>query len=362
VDNPNNPMVITVLMTFDTPLDYERLKATLEVLLRFKRFHQRLIKPNFPFLRPYWEDDPNFHFDAHLFKVELPLPADQKALQDLVSSSMSTGLEPSRPLWKFYFVENYGKGSALIARIHHSLADGISLMQVLLSMTDPDNKPGASDLAHRLAQDKLRSPNGKGKASRSKVLDSSNRRAKFLWNEGKQIIFDPSHARHRARQITVITATVGRLVIRWPRSQTNLKGSLGKKRAAWSEPIVLEEVKLVGKNFIAPLMTYCYLLWLEPWDNILFLEQAPLGHRYQQFLPVNLRLNMMRSWKQFGVVLISLPVGSLIRSKDCTGLSKIWISEIIFRTVTSFGIINIIRAVPSVQDIAVDFIDAKVQR
>ncbi len=30
MDDPHNLMVITGLMTFDTPLDYERLKATME--------------------------------------------------------------------------------------------------------------------------------------------------------------------------------------------------------------------------------------------------------------------------------------------------------------------------------------------
>ena len=39
-------------------------------------------------------------------------------------------------MWQFHLVENYDGGSALIARIHHSYADGIALVRVMLSMTD----------------------------------------------------------------------------------------------------------------------------------------------------------------------------------------------------------------------------------
>ena len=138
MDDPNNLMVITALMTFDTPLDYARLKRLVQdQLFRFRRFRQRLVPSRFPFRRPYWEDDPCFDLEAHIERVTLPPPYDQKALQDLISQLMSTGLDYTRPLWKFYLVENYGSGSAFIARLHHSIADGIALMQVLLSMTEP---------------------------------------------------------------------------------------------------------------------------------------------------------------------------------------------------------------------------------
>ena len=46
-------------------------------------------------------------------------------------------------MWQFHLVDNYEGGSALIARIHHSYADGIALVRVMLSMTDaaPDGPP-----------------------------------------------------------------------------------------------------------------------------------------------------------------------------------------------------------------------------
>ncbi len=53
MDDPNNLMVITGLMTFDTPLDYERLKSLIEnSLLRFRRFRQRLLPSRLPWQAP----------------------------------------------------------------------------------------------------------------------------------------------------------------------------------------------------------------------------------------------------------------------------------------------------------------------
>ena len=65
----------------------------------------------------------------------------------MVSTIMSTPLDFSKPLWQFQYVENYRGGSAVIARIHHCIADGIALVRVLLSLTD--DSPKGSPRARR---------------------------------------------------------------------------------------------------------------------------------------------------------------------------------------------------------------------
>ena len=57
----------------------------------------------------------------------------------------STPLDPARPLWQFHLVDNYAGGSALVVRIHHCYADGIALVQVMLSMTDAARERPAGD-------------------------------------------------------------------------------------------------------------------------------------------------------------------------------------------------------------------------
>jgi hypothetical protein len=64
----------------------------------------------------------------------LPPPGDEAALQEVVKALLSTPLGLSRPLWQFHLVDPYGPGCALVGRVHHSLADGIALNQVLCAL------------------------------------------------------------------------------------------------------------------------------------------------------------------------------------------------------------------------------------
>src|SRR5690606_15270504 len=94
----------------------------------------------------YWEDDADFSLDWHVRHTALPGQAGKADLQRLVSLLASTPLDHARPLWQFHLVERYQGGSALVARIHHCYADGIALIQVLLSLTDttPRAAPGSA--------------------------------------------------------------------------------------------------------------------------------------------------------------------------------------------------------------------------
>src|SRR5207244_7446305 len=60
-----------------------------------------------------------------------------KALRDLVSELMSTALDTTKPLWHVHLIDGHDRGSVVLARIHHSIADGIALVRVMLSLTDP---------------------------------------------------------------------------------------------------------------------------------------------------------------------------------------------------------------------------------
>jgi len=74
---------------------------------------------------------------------------DQTALQSLVSNLNSTPLDFNRPLWQMHYVDQYQGGCALIVRIHHCIADGISLVRVLLSLTDECGPEDDAELCRR---------------------------------------------------------------------------------------------------------------------------------------------------------------------------------------------------------------------
>lgn len=63
-----------------------------------------------------------------------------RALQTRVAE-LAIELDRSRPLWQFHLVERYDGGSALIARIHHCIADGIALITVMMGSVDGGKAP-----------------------------------------------------------------------------------------------------------------------------------------------------------------------------------------------------------------------------
>ena len=121
MEDPTNLMMITGVFIFDEPVDFERLKATLDVrfVQRYRRFRQRIVAKRSRFGRSYWEDDPTFDISAHVHRGALPSPGDHATLQELVSDLMSTQLDLSKPLWQFHLIDGYEGRSVLLMRVHH---------------------------------------------------------------------------------------------------------------------------------------------------------------------------------------------------------------------------------------------------
>ena len=367
MDNPNNLMVITGLMTFDAPVDYERFRAVIErSLFRFKRFRQRLAAPLIPFMWPYWEDDPNFKLESHLIRVQLPAPGDQKDLQDLISRLMSTRLDYSRPLWEFYLVENYGSGGALVSRLHHCLADGIALMQVLLSLTETEVFPPVSSQARDVAEEDKLPPGEPIQTRNANLLNSENLWSpRKIWEEGKMMLSDPAHTRHRTRQAIDLAATVGKLTLRWPDPPTVFKGPLGmEKRAAWSEPIALDGVKFIRKAFDCTVNDVLLTAVAGALGRYVDARgEASKNLKIRGVIPVNLRPIELDEelGNKFGLVFLSLPIGiadpieRLHRVKQ--NMDKLKASS---EPIATFGIINLLGIVPPrVHKLAVDLFDSK---
>ena len=139
MERPTNPMMITGVLMFAEPMSLERLRRVVEKrFLDYSRFRQKAVDAA---AGAYWQDDEHFDLDWHVQLAALPGRGDKKSLERFVSQLASSPLDKSRPLWQFHLVEKYEGGSALVARIHHSYADGIALVQVLLSLTDTKREP-----------------------------------------------------------------------------------------------------------------------------------------------------------------------------------------------------------------------------
>ena len=102
-------------------------------------FRRRLMTVPFGLDHPRWVDDPDFDLANHLFRVALPAPGGDEQFTEMVAKVMSRPLQPDQPPWEMHVIEDLADGRVgLIAKVHHSVVDGVAgaaLMAELLDLT-----------------------------------------------------------------------------------------------------------------------------------------------------------------------------------------------------------------------------------
>lgn len=238
MDRADNLMVIESLMMLDGPVDWERFKTTVEhrITDRFPVFRQRPVASRLPMVAPHWEDDPDFAIERHFVHATLPKPGRDPQLQAYLNSHLGRSLDRSRPMWEMHLIDGYQGGSAVYSRLHHALADGIALMQVLLSLTDAapdDDLAETADTTEGAHHGLLDTAVHVAAAAGHAVLDLPQLvRPKYV-----------ADAMTLARKTGGITAKL--LLTRNPASPVN--GPVGvEKRVVWADPIPLDAVVETG--------------------------------------------------------------------------------------------------------------------
>ncbi len=314
MEQPTNLMMINGVLILDDKLDYARLLETIEQrFLAFRRFRQKAVDgPR----GAHWVLDEDFDINDHVRRTALPGAADQAELELLVSQLASTALDPSRPLWQFHVVENYVEGPALIIRIHHCIADGIALVQVFLSLTDPT----------RAGRPSARKPEvwKKRRADESVVfrrlldparegLDFALHMGEKLIKEGAKVLQDPAIASEYAAQVGEVVQELASSLTLKDDPVTRFKGQLGvRKQVSWAEPLPLAEVKGVSKAFGCTVNDVLIAAVTGALRQYMIAAGDPPGslRDIRVTVPVNLRPleHAQELGNHFGLVFLSLPL------------------------------------------------------
>lgn len=277
LDRDDNLMVVTAVLWFATQLEREAFEDVVRerLLSRYPRFATRAVQARG---RARWVPA-EVDLRHHVVDAVLPAPGDQPALERLAGALLSVPLDPDRPAWQFHLVRDYRGGSALVARFHHSLADGIALARVLLAMSD-DRGDGSPD---------------RSGARRATPFVTLRRAARAT------------------RVAAAVVPTLGRIAL-LPRDPAGvLHGPLGvAKRAAWAEPVSVAEVKAIGRaggGTVNDVLTAAVAGGLRRYA----VERGRLPGDLRAFVPVDLRRGAPvppRLGNRFGLFLLPLPVGS----------------------------------------------------
>jgi diacylglycerol O-acyltransferase len=317
MDNDVNLMMIVGVWLLEPAVDYERLVARIEdKLLKYDRFRQKVVQDA---LGAQWVDDEGFDIRRHVLRETLHRAkgqSAQQALQARCGELATTPLDPAHPLWTFHLIEDYDGGSALIARIHHCIADGIALITVTMSITDGGSEPPKR---RRKVQEEPAEDDWLSEVF--KPFTDLTIKAIGLTGAGMarsvELLADPQqplvNSLELAKTGAKVAGDVAALALMADDSPTRLKGKpAGRKVVAWNEPIPLEAVKAVGKGLgcsINDVLLSCVAGAIGKYlrDR----GDDPTGQEIRAMVPVNLR-PIEKAWQlgnRFGLAPLTLPIG-----------------------------------------------------
>jgi len=134
-----------------------------------------------------------------------------------------------------------------------------------------------------------------------------------------EALLDPSHFRDMTQSATEAASVVLKLVLKSPDTMTRFKGRLGvAKRAAWSRPIPVDEVKAVGSKVGGTVNDVLLTAVAGALRRYLLGHGDPAdGVEINAMVPVNLRppSEADQLGNRFGLIYLALPVGTEDRAE-----------------------------------------------
>jgi diacylglycerol O-acyltransferase len=109
---------------------------------RLPTFRRRVVAVPLGLGHPVWVEDPDFDLARHLFRRLLPLPGGPRQLGAVIAEIASRPLRRDRPLWEMVVVEGLAGGRiAIVAKLHHALADGSAAVALLKNIVEAVGEP-----------------------------------------------------------------------------------------------------------------------------------------------------------------------------------------------------------------------------
>jgi WS/DGAT/MGAT family acyltransferase len=319
MDSDVNLMMIVGVWLLTPAITLEALRERIETrLLKYERFRYRAVADT---MGANWVEDTDFDIDRHVVLEKIARrrgQGEREALQQRCGKLAVTRLDPRHPLWQFHLVEHYEGGCAIIVRIHHCIGDGIALISVMNSITDGGNDPPQPPAHHDHGDD----PDADWLSDAVvKPLTGLAVKALDMYGNGVvnaiDMLANPKQplrgSLDLAKTGVQVLGDLAALALMSDDTPTRLKGKpVGRKVVAWSEPVPLDAVKIVGRALncsINDVLLSCVSGAIGGWLR----DQGddPTGAEIRAMVPVNLR-PLEKAWQlgnRFGLAPLVLPIG-----------------------------------------------------
>jgi WS/DGAT/MGAT family acyltransferase len=255
---------------------------------------------------PVWVDDRDFNIDYHIRHTSLPRPGSDEQLKRLSARVMQQHLDRSRPLWEMWVVEGLQRGRfALISKVHHSMVDGVSgvdLMRILMSLDPDEPLPDTPSFIPRPAPSRM-----------GLLCDEMRRRAALpfralgdmrrFFNEAQDV------SREIRVQLRALRGTLGQ-TLRTP-SQTPLNHAIGPHRRFDWLTMDLDDIKTIRKRLHGTVNDVVLTIVTGAVRRFLTRRQVDLSDlRFRIMAPVSIRTPDQSGslGNQVSVWLVDLPI------------------------------------------------------
>ena len=285
-EDRHTSMAIASIGVFEGPApSHDEVLASLAGRLPLvPRYRQKLRTVPFRLGRPVWVDDPNFDLRYHLRRTALPAPGGDQQLSQLMARVMGQRLDRDFPLWEYWLVEGLAQGRwAMISKLHHCMADGISaagLYDVIFDASPEPSPPAADDrtvgaepspasLAAQAALDTFLLPGREARALRGAV----------------------AHPGRTIRQATDTMRAIVKLVPSlWPATGSSLSGHIGQQRRYTLARTSLDQVKTIKQEFGGTVNDVVVAAISGGFRELLLARgEQPEPHKVPSLVPVSVR-------------------------------------------------------------------------
>ncbi|MEK6406097.1 MAG: wax ester/triacylglycerol synthase family O-acyltransferase [Acidobacteriota bacterium] len=133
-------MHIGSVSLFEGEIPFDRFVEMLNSKMHLLPRYQQVVVPDpFGIGHPTWEFDQHFDIKRHIFKLQIDAPGGEAELIELAGRILTPMMDRRKPLWDIYLVYGLeGKRTAMIARVHHCMVDGVSgvdLIKIILDIS-----------------------------------------------------------------------------------------------------------------------------------------------------------------------------------------------------------------------------------
>jgi WS/DGAT/MGAT family acyltransferase len=235
------------VLVFDGKVTRDALLRRLEERLHLiPRYRMRLESPPLGLANPVWIEDPSFDAARHVRRAALPAPGGEAELLELAGHVLSERLDRSRPLWQLVVVEGLEGGrSAIVAKMHHALVDGVAAVDVSTVVLDPTpegldlpppGEPAATASGRRARVEQL---------ARIAAAQLAVPRRLARETVSRAFTTDPRTAARQAREVASVAAELAR--VRPTAPDTRLNRTIGPDRLFAVARARLDDVKAVRR-------------------------------------------------------------------------------------------------------------------